>query len=181
MPNALNIQAAFNNVLQSLSRGYGDNTNPEQKELAERRLALAERRQVSSEKRNEIAAEKAETDKQKLALRETHEARMSEELFDKQIRTGSLKATREADAAYTLEAANMLKEKTAQEALKRKEEEYKFRQKKARDKKAQERKRAQESAFGEYTSNVEALNGQKIGMKQRKEMLQNEEQIQLEI
>ena len=180
MPNALNIQAAFNNVLQSLYRGYGEK-NSEQKELAERRLALAERRQESSEKRNEIAAEKAATDKQKLALRETHEARMSEELFDKQIRTGSLKATREADAAYTREAANMLKEKTAQEALKRKEEEYKFRQKKARDKKEQERKRAQESALGEYTSNVEALNGQKIGMKQRKEMLQNAEQIQLEI
>lgn len=167
MPNALNIQAAFNNVLQSISRGYGDNTNPEQKELAERRLALAERKQQSSEKRNEIASEKAETEKQKLALRETHE--------------GSLKAEREANAGYTLAAAEMLKEKTAQEALKRKEEEYKFRQKKARDKKAQERQQAQESALGEYTSNVEALNGQKIGMKQRRDMLKDTQQIQLEI
>lgn len=181
MPNALNIQAAFNNVLQSLSRAYGDNKNPEQKELAERRLALAERRQESSERRNELAAEKAATEKQKVALRETHEARMSEELFDKQIRTGSLKAAREADAAYALAAADMLKEKTAQEALKRKEKEYKFKQKKARDKKAQEKQQAQESALGEYTSNVEALNGQKIGMKQRREMLQNAQQIQLEI
>lgn len=180
MPNALNIQAAFNNVLQNLSYRYGEK-NPEQRELAERRLALAERRQESSEKRNTLAAEKLETDKQKLALRETHEARMSEELFDKQIRTGTLKTTREADAGYTLAAAEMLKEKTAQEALKRKEEEYKFRQKKARDKKAQERKKAQESALGEYTSNVEALNGQKIGMKQRRDMLKDTQQIQLEI
>ena len=133
----------------------------------DRSADISERKVAAAEAKNEINAEKEE--------------RLREDLFDKQQRTSGLVAQREAEAEYKKAQAGMvkaqsaaLKEKTAGQALKRKKSEYAFKQQKANDKAGQE-------AIGNYMSNVEALNGQKIGMKQRREMLQNAQQIQLEI
>ena len=128
---------------------------------------ISERKVAAAEIKNEINAEKEE--------------RLREDLIDRQQRTSGLVAQRKAAAEYEKAQVGMvkaqsaaLKEKTAWQAFKRKKAEYAFKQQKANEKAGQE-------AIGNYMSNVEALNGQKIGMKQRKEMLQDAQQIQLEI
>lgn len=203
MPNALNIQAAFNSILQDIS--YGQRSAGEETEGAKPPKPLTEYQKATLAAKNE----KLNIDKQKLDLQKQAEKRKSksvniserkvaaaeakneinaekeerlrEDLIDRQQRTSGLVAQREAAAEYEKAQAGMvkaqsaaLKEKTAGQALKRKKAEYAFKQQRANEKAAQE-------AIGNYMSNVEALNGQKIGMKQRKEMLQNAEQIQLEI
>lgn len=175
MPNALNIQAAFNNVLQELHyvRRAADSGEEEAKppkpltEYQKENLALRKEQLDLAKSKAEVGAAK--------------EARLQEDLLDKQQRTSGLVAQRQSTAEYQKAQAGMikaqaaaLKEKTAGQTLKRKKAEYAFKQQKANEKAGQE-------AIGNYMSNVDALNGQKIGMKQRKEMLQNAEQIQLEI
>lgn len=203
MPNALNIQAAFNSILQDIS--YGRGSAGEEAEGAKPPKPMTEYQKASLAAKNE----KLNIDKQKLDLQKQaekrkgksvniserkvaaaeikneinaeKEERLREDLIDRQQRTSGLVAQRKAAAEYEKAQAGMvkaqsaaLKEKTAGQALKRKKAEYAFKQQKANEKAGQE-------AIGNYMSNVEALNGQKIGMKQRKEMLQNAEQIQLEI
>ena len=203
MPNALNIQAAFNSILQDISYGRGnageeaEGTKPPkpmteyqkaslaakneklnidkqkldlQKQAEKRKgkaVNISERKVAAAEIKNEINAEKEE--------------RLREDLIDRQQRTSGLVAQRKAAAEYEKAQVGMvkaqsaaLKEKTAGQAFKRKKAEYAFKQQKANEKAGQE-------AIGNYMYNVEALNGQKIGMKQRKEMLQDAQQIQLEI
>lgn len=128
-----------------------------------------------------LRREQLDLAKSKAEVGAAKEARLQEDLLDKQQRTGGLVAQRKATAEYEKAQAGMvkaqaaaIKEKTAGQALKRKKAEYAFKQQRASEKAGHE-------AIGNYMSNVEALNGQKIGMKQRKEMLQDAQQIQLEI
>ena len=187
MPNALNIQAAFNSILQDISYGRGsageeaEGAKPpkpmteyqkaslasknEKLNLDKQKLKLQQQAEARKDRSTDISERKVAATEAKNEINAEKEERLREDLIDRQQITSGLVAQREADAEYKKAQAGMvkaqsaaLKEKTAGQTLKRKKAEYAFKQQKANEKAGQE-------AIGNYMSNVEALNGQKIGMK----------------
>lgn len=175
MPNAMSIQQAFNNALYSISRSglFEGEAGAEDAPKAAKPL-------TEYQKENLALREKAlGIQQQKTDIKAAQEQRLQEDLIDKQKRTEGLTAFRKASAEVEKAQAGMiraqagaLKEKTAGQALKRKKAEFNFKQQKSAD------RQAGQSALDKYESSVAALNGQKTGLQQRREMLQ---QIQLEI
>lgn len=168
MPNAMSIQQAFNNALFSLSRAGVFESEEGEGKPAEKPITPYQQARLDQQ------AKKLDIEQQKADIKGAQEQRLQEDLLDKQRRTEGVVAQRKSNAAYQQALTEALKEKTAGQKLRRLKSKYDFERRKAAD------KMAEQSALDKYESSVAALNGQKTGMKQRKEMLSGK-QIELEI